>query len=364
MIIDLDSHLRETGFTTQARKLMEERGVANPRDGTVLTASNTGRQGRPGRTYGYNHGYMYDLNEEWKGGEIARLQVAGSDMAKRVELNAAEHLDKQVIFPTGISLPVMTPGPVGGELCRLYNDWAHDLVKGYEDVLYPVAMMPAGHPEAMAGELRRAVTELNFKSAHLVCWIGEKNLDHEDFVPFYAEAERLGVPLFVHPNGSTGFVTTRFDNFPAMHALGRPTNCAQALMGLVYGGVFERFPNLKVVFFECSVEFPLYWMHRMDDDFEWLWDDQDRHLDFRLSMMPSEYVKRNCYFTMEADEHPLALRMALEEMGEDHIFMATDYPHFDSEYPHTVDKIRQNSVLTPIQKEKILGENARELLKV
>jgi predicted TIM-barrel fold metal-dependent hydrolase len=44
--------------------------------------------------------------------------------------------------------------------------------------------------------------------------------------------------------------------------------------------------------------------------------------------------------------------------------MATDYPHFDSEYPHTVDKIRQNSVLTPIQKEKILGENARELLKV
>jgi predicted TIM-barrel fold metal-dependent hydrolase len=224
--------------------------------------------------------------------------------------------------------------------------------------------MPAGHTESMAGELRRAVTELGFKAAHLVCWIGEKNLDHEDFVPYYEEAERLGVPLFVHPNGHTGFITQRFDNFAAMHALGRPTNCVQALMGLVYGGVFERFPNLKVCFFECSAEFPLYWMHRMDDDFEWLWDDQDRHLDFKLSMMPSEYIKRNCYFTMEADENPLALQGALEEVGAEHILMATDYPHFDSEYPDTVTKIKANNIISPIQKEMILGENARQLLQL
>jgi uncharacterized protein len=68
--------------------------------------------------------------------------------------------------------------------------------------------------------------------------------------------------------------------------------------------------------------------------------------------------------TLEADEVPGALRMALEELGEDHILMATDYPHFDSEYPHTVSKLRENTVLTQIQKEKILGENARKLLKV
>jgi predicted TIM-barrel fold metal-dependent hydrolase len=56
--------------------------------------------------------------------------------------------------------------------------------------------------------------------------------------------------------------------------------------------------------------------------------------------------------------------MALQELGEDHILMATDYPHFDSEYPHTVSKLRENNVLTRIQKEKILGENARKLLKI
>jgi predicted TIM-barrel fold metal-dependent hydrolase len=102
----------------------------------------------------------------------------------------------------------------------------------------------------------------------------------------------------------------------------------------------------------------------MDDDFEWLKDEQDRHLPVHLSLMPSEYIKRNCYFTIEADEVPGALRMALDEVGEDHLLMATDYPHFDSEYPHTVDSIRANSVLNGVQKEKILGENARQLLGV
>ena len=364
MIIDLDSHLRETEFTARARELLEANGAEPGTGGVPLDHPNTGRPEKSGRSYGYNHGYMYDLREEWKGGEIARRQVVGSNMEKRLEMNALESLDKQVIFPSGVSLPSMTEGPIAADIARMYNDWAHDLVKGYEDALLPVAFVSAGYPEAMPGELRRAVTQLGFKASHLVCWIGDKNLDHEDFTPYFAEAERLGVPLFVHPNGHTGFVTQRFDNFAAMHALGRPTNCAQALMGLVYGGVFERFPNLKVAFFECSAEFPLYWMHRMDDDFEWLWDDQERHLDFKLSMMPSGYVKRNCYFTMEADESPLVMQMALEEMGEDHILMATDYPHFDSEYPHTVSKIKQSTTLTPIQKEKILGENARELLKI
>ena len=149
-----------------------------------------------------------------------------------------------------------------------------------------------------------------------------------------------------------------------MHCLGRPTNCTQALMGLVYGGVFETFPDLKVAFFEVTSEWPLYWMHRMDDDFEWFREDQARHLDIPLTMMPSDYVKRNCYVTIEADEVPGALRMALDEMGADHLLMATDYPHFDSEYPNTVSHIKGNSILSPIQKEMILGENARELLRI
>jgi uncharacterized protein len=130
------------------------------------------------------------------------------------------------------------------------------------------------------------------------------------------------------------------------------------LIALVLGGVFEKFPKLKVVFFECSAEWPLYWMHRMDDHYEWAKDFS--HLSGELKMTPSDYVKRNCYVTCEADEDDLARPIA--EIGEDHILMATDYPHFDSEFPHTVSSIRDRKDISSKQKDKILGENAARLL--
>jgi len=79
-------------------------------------------------------------------------------------------------------------------------------------------------------------------------------------------------------------------------------------------------------------------------------------------MAPSEYVKRNCYVTCEADEGDMS--QSLKEVGEDHILVATDYPHFDSEFPHTVSGIRARTGLTAKQKDKILGENATKLLNL
>ena len=75
-----------------------------------------------------------------------------------------------------------------------------------------------------------------------------------------------------------------------MHVLGRPINCTAALVALTLGGVFEKFPELRVVLFECGAEWILYWMHRMDDDYAWL-KEEAKH----LTMAPSAYLKRNCY---------------------------------------------------------------------
>jgi predicted TIM-barrel fold metal-dependent hydrolase len=79
-------------------------------------------------------------------------------------------------------------------------------------------------------------------------------------------------------------------------------------------------------------------------------------------MAPSEYVKRNCYFTCETDEGDMT--PSLKEVGEDHILMATDYPHFDSEFPHTVSGIKERKDLTAKQKDKICGKNTAKLLNL
>ena len=184
-------------------------------------------------------------------------------------------------------------------------------------------------------------------------------MDDPIFYPYYETVQDLDVPLFCHPN-SNGDLTDRFDNFYKTHVMGRVMNCTAALIALVLGGVFEKFPRLKVVFFECSAEWILFWMHRMDDDYEWAKDFSQ--LTGHLSMAPSEYVKRNCYVTCEADERDLAT--PIRELGEDRIFLATDYPHFDSEYPHTVSGIEKRTDITDSQKTKILGENAGQLLNL
>jgi predicted TIM-barrel fold metal-dependent hydrolase len=79
-------------------------------------------------------------------------------------------------------------------------------------------------------------------------------------------------------------------------------------------------------------------------------------------MLPSEYVKRNCYITCESDEKWLPL--ALSEVGETHVLMATDYPHFDSTFPKTVSGIRERPDLSPKQKKLILEENALNLIHI
>src|ERR1700682_5759047 len=120
MIIDLDSHLRESYAMDEVYKLeapFEEYtpvkivdGAPHERRFQTKLRDNT----RANRALTpYNHSYMYDPKENWRGGEVAARQIVGFDMAKRMEGNKAEHLDKQIIFPTGISLPVMTKGDLG-----------------------------------------------------------------------------------------------------------------------------------------------------------------------------------------------------------------------------------------------------------
>jgi uncharacterized protein len=364
MIIDFDSHLREGYFMDEVYRLegaYERFRPVRLNDGRthntrfLHSLDPISPQGHAA----HRHPYIYDPKSNWRGGEVAARQVGGYDMARRRDDIRKEGIDKQLLFPTQITIATSNIGGLGRECARLFNDWVARLVKGHEDVFLPVAMAPAGCPEAMADELSRCVKGLGFRASHLVPYCGTRNLDDPSFHPYYQAAEELGVPLLCHPN-SNGELVDRFDNFFKTHVLGRPTNCSAALVALVLGGVFEKFPGLKVVFFECSAEWILYWMHRMDDDWEWAKDFPQ--ISGALRMAPSEYIRRNCYVTCEADEADLARPIA--EIGEDHILMASDYPHFDSEFPHTVASIRGRNDLTAGQKGKILGENAARLLRL
>jgi hypothetical protein len=361
-VFDMDSHLREEYVLDEVYRLEGKFAGETPvrlspeKDVRVKFQHNL----RPwpqqvGKHF--NHSIVYNPDANWNGGEIARRQVGGWDMKARTAANEKEGIDHQMLFPTQLSIPTYIEGELGAALARAYNNWAKKLVAGFEDRLWPVGVMPWGHPESMVDELRRCVKTHGFKAIHLTPYTHTHTIDNAVFEPFYAEAEKLDVPLMLHP-ASMGELINRYNNFFAMHVLGRPFNCTAGLIALTTGGVFERYPNLRVAFFECSAEWILYWMHRMDDDYKRM----KNGFAPKIARMPSEYLKKNCYVTCEADERLLAL--ALAEFNEDRVLMASDYPHFDSEYPGTVHELKERSDISEKQKQKILSENAREFLRL
>ena len=353
-VIDMDSHLRDGYFLDQIYDLDGEYADLKPKK---LNDPEDIRETEFAHTFNPSsapHDWIYFTKTNWFGSDIAERQQGGYDMDRRVADNDVEGIDLQFLFPTQIGIPALEPGPLGLELARRYNNWAHELVRGHEDRLSPVAIAPAGHPEAMADELRRCVNELGCKAGHLVSYTRSQTIEQEDFHPYYQAAVELGVPLYCHPN-SGGPSQSMYKNHYLNHVLGRPFNCSMALIGLVGGGVFKKFPDLKVVFFECTAEWILYWMHRMDDDFAFL-----KNGFCELKENPSEFIKRNVYVTCEADERPM--NHVFEEFPVSHVLMASDYPHYDTEFPNTVSGIRARGDLTAKQKDMILGENAAALL--
>jgi predicted TIM-barrel fold metal-dependent hydrolase len=298
------------------------------------------------------HKELYDPNR-WDG-RVARMQTESFDIDRRLQSFRDAGISQQVVFGTNMDPAVLNRGKLGAALATAYNDWLAELSRDRGGAMLPVAILPLGAPEAMAGELRRCVTGLGFKAGLLGAYSLDNTLDEEVFYPLYAEAERLDVPLFVHPN-SRGEMTNRFKNFYIMHTLARPTNCTAALVGLVIGGVFERFPKLRVAFFECNTEWLLYWMHRMDATYDYL---KDLYAPY-LTMKPSDYVRRNCWLTCEGHE---PLGAAIEQIGEDRLMMASDYPHWDAGFPFMIKEFKERGDLTARQKDLVMGENVRALM--
>jgi predicted TIM-barrel fold metal-dependent hydrolase len=361
-VFDMDSHLREEYVLDEVYRLegkfAHETPVRLNNEKNVTAKFKHNFHPWPEDVVAhFRHPIFYDPYQNWNGGEMAKRQVAGWDMTKRVEDNVREGIDHQFMFPTQLSIPTFTEGELGAALSRAYNKWVKRLVGEREDMLWPVGILPWSHPEALVDELRHCVKELGFKAVHLTPYTRAHTIDNAVFEPFYAEAEKLNVPLMLHP-ASFGELINKYDNFFAMHVLGRPFNCTAGLVALTTGGVFERYPNLRVGFFEVSAEWILYWMHRMDDDYKRL----RGTFTPKITRAPSEYLRKNCYVTCEADER--LLKLALEEFSEDRVLLATDYPHFDSEYPGTVHELKERTDITDKQKQKILSENAREFLQI
>jgi predicted TIM-barrel fold metal-dependent hydrolase len=153
---------------------------------------------------------------------------------------------------------------------------------------------------------------------------------HPDYDPLWSTLEDLDVPVCFHEGGAVGLPQVAIDRFaqhPFWHACTHPMEQQMAMLSLVMGGVAERHPRLRMAFMECGAGWLPYWMWRMDEAVEGEpWDFE------ALTLKPSEYVRRQCYVSIDSDEAPGVA--AFEMFDEPHVVWGSDYPHQDSKFPY------------------------------
>ena len=125
-----------------------------------------------------------------------------------------------------------------------------------------------------------------------------KGYGHESFFPIYEEACRLDMPLAVHGAPSRGLGFDFFDTFVEVHALEHPLPLMIQLTNMVFQGVFELYPNLRVAYLEAGCGWIPFMMDRLDEDFE----RRGKKWAPRLKRLPSEYIKGgSVYVSLESE---------------------------------------------------------------
>src|SRR5262245_10948610 len=303
-------------------------------------------------------GFPFYPSDGWDRRLLGTLGELGADAETWLRAMDKGGVETAVLYPTlGLFMSFLKDRQWAAALCRAYNTFLHEEFVTANPRLKAVALLPVQDPDACAGELRRAVRDLGLSGAMLAA-DGSHLLGDARFLPLYEEAERLGVMLGIHASGSSlgGAGVDMFPRFIQAHTCSHPFGQMRQITSIIFEGIPERFPSLRIAFLEAGCGWAPYWMERMDEEFA----KRGRAEAPTLKKKPSEYVRSgNIYFSCEADEWLMPQALAL--VGEDQVVYASDFPHWDNSYPGSIDEIRNRGDITDAQKRKILADNCRRL---
>jgi predicted TIM-barrel fold metal-dependent hydrolase len=292
-----------------------------------------------------------------QGRQWDEAQPGGFDPHQRIRDMDIEGIDAAVLFPTlGLFLPLVPDGEAMAAIARCLNDHAVDYCRPYPDRLFPVALLPLKDVDAAVAELQR-VAALGFVGVtvrpnpdpHT-----QRKLDDPAYEPLWSAAEEAGLVVAVHEGVNPLISFAGIDRCQTMfdwHCVSHPFEQMLAMMTLVRAGVMERHPQLRFGFMESNCGWLPYWLERLDSNWHNLsWQVPE------IRRPPSEYFKRQCAITCEADEEAVGAVVSL--VGDDRIMWASDYPHYDAEFPGAVAEMFSRPSLSDAVRSKVMAGNA------
>lgn len=227
----------------------------------------------------------------------------------------------------GVHVQVLSTVPVlfsywaqpkdGLEVSRYLNDHIAEVVARHPRRFFGLGTVPLQSPELAIRELERCVRELGFAGVQIGSHVNAWNLDAAELFPFFEAASKLGAAVFVHPWEMMG--TEKMPKYWLPWLVGMPAETCLAISSMIFGGVLERLPNLRVAFAHGGGSFP-FTVGRIQHGF----DSRPDLCAVDCKTPPSDFVGK---FYVDALVHDArALRYLVEVMGANRVAMGSDYP--------------------------------------
>lgn len=265
---------------------------------------------------------------------------------------------------TGVTMQVLSTVPVmfsywakpddALDLSRFLNDHIAEAVANSPDRFAGLATLPMQSPELSVRELERCMKDLGLRGVEIGSHVNDWNLDNQNLFPFYEAAEELGAAVFVHPWDM--MAKDKMPKYWLPWLVGMPAETTLAICSMIFGGVLERFPKLKVCFAHGGGSFP-FTIGRIEHGFNVRPD----LVAVDNKVNPRNYLGKVWFDSLVHD--PYALRYLVDLAGRDKVALGSDYPFPLGE--HHPGKLIESAYSDDAELvEKLLWKNAAEFLNV
>lgn len=300
--------------------------------------------------------------------QMARETPYAVDVAKRVELLDTYGIDQQVVtlFNNVDSNSIGDDKTAKVRIAGAINDSMAGIMEESRGRIVCAGSVPLEALEAGGlKEMDRAIKKLGLKAVAFPSHLDGKPLDSPEFLPFWAHAAELDVPVFIHPSSPVNHAGRPYENgYDLTHVFGWPFETVLALSRLVFSGIMEKYPNLKIISHHLGGGMVPFFSGRIEESYT---TDQQMHDMGRVLPKPPLEYFRLFYYDTAVGGSPAAVKCALEVFGPDQLVFATDFPHGPEgglKRLETYSKIITSLKIPAADKKKIMGGNAKRILKL
>lgn len=280
---------------------------------------------------------------------LPELTRALTDIEHRLSLMDENGIDVQVLSVNPVQYHYWAGPDLGSEIAKTVNAHIAETCAAHPERFVGLASVPLQHPDLAPGILEQAVTTLGLKGVQISTSAGGRELGDPVYEPFWSAAAELGAVVFIHPWGCS--VGERLTPHYLTNIVGQPLETTIALSHLIFAGVLDRYPTLKLVAAHGGGYLPMY-LGRSDHGY------RVRPESRPSKRAPSEYMRDIYVDSLVYDDE--AVRLLVQTVGPDRVLLGTDYP-FDM---GVTDPTTGLGGLSAVERAGVLGGNAAELLRL